>query len=151
MCAKEIKLIIDSDLDDVFLIGLAVNKICEHVSMNDVESYQMEVCVVEAVNNAIRHAYLEQKGKRVEVIVGIYEKQIGFEVHDWGTPMPDDVVDNTPSLSFDPDDHETLPESGMGLFIIHEVMDSVAYEKREGGMNALMCRKELSTELVPDV
>jgi len=51
---KKIKLTIDSDLTHVFLVGLAVNKICSHIPLTELQSYQIETCVVEAVNNTIK-------------------------------------------------------------------------------------------------
>lgn len=129
MRAKTVKLTIDSNLEDVFLIGLAVNNICSHIPYAELESNQIEICVVEAVNNTIKHAYKGEAGHDVEVLVALYLNRITFQVCDCGKTIKPGKM---PKLEFDPNDLENLPEGGMGLFIIHEVMDEVAYETSKG-------------------
>ena len=126
MKSREIKLTIDSNLENVFLIGLAVNSICSHMPLSDLESYHMEVCVVEAVNNMIKHAYGNEPGHDVEVNIALHSDRIVFRLCDRGKvlELPDE-----PELNIDPDDLENLPEGGMGVFIIYEIMDTVTYEQ----------------------
>lgn len=71
-------MIIDSDVSDVFLIGLSVNRICLEIPVSEIEAYQIEVCVVEAVNNTIKHAYGNEKGHEVEVLIDVNEEWIVF-------------------------------------------------------------------------
>ncbi len=121
---KRITLSIDSTLKDVALIGLSINKICSQIPLTDVETYQIEACVVEAINNTIEHAYENKTGHRVDVHVSLHLDRIVFQVSDTGLSMKNTL---SPSLDFDPEDIENLPEGGMGLFIIHQVMDTVTY------------------------
>ncbi|VFQ42949.1 ATP-binding protein [Desulfoluna butyratoxydans] len=129
MDSKKITFAIDSNLRDVSLIGLSINKICSQIPLSDVEVYQIEACVVEAINNTIEHAYKHTTGHRVEVDVDLYLDRIAFKVSDTGVSMDPAV---SPSLDFDPEDLDKLPEGGMGLFIIHQVMDQVAYRTADG-------------------
>ena len=129
MIAGKIKLIIDSDLSHVFLIGLAIHRICLEISLSEVEAYQVEVCVVEAVNNTIKHAYGNEKEHEVEVLIDLNPEQVTFHVCDTGVTM---TAGEKPSLEFDPDDRDSFPEGGMGLFIMHEVMDEVRYSSSQG-------------------
>jgi anti-sigma regulatory factor (Ser/Thr protein kinase) len=46
-------------------------------------------------------------------------------------------------LDFDPADVEHLPEGGMGLFIIHNVMDRVEYH-RHGERNTFSMTRRLA-------
>ena len=48
-----------------------------------------------------------------------------------------------PVFEFDPTDVANLPEGGMGLHLIHSVMDEVRYHS-EGGRNALTMRRRLA-------
>jgi len=129
MIAGKIKLIIDSDLSHVFLVGFSVNRICLEIPLSEVEAYQVEVCVVEAVNNTIKHAYGNEKGHEVEVLIDLDSERITFQICDTGVAMK---AGKKPSLEFDPDDRENFPEGGMGLFIMHEVMDEVSYSSSRG-------------------
>lgn len=126
---SRIKLTIDSNLDNVPLIATTVNKLCSLIPLSDVESYQIEVCVVEAVNNAIKHAYLNERGHDVEVIFTLYMNKLIIDICDLGRVMEQE---NKPCLDFDPNDINNLPESGMGLFIIDSIMDELTYRTQQG-------------------
>ncbi|MFP4477074.1 MAG: ATP-binding protein [Desulfatibacillaceae bacterium] len=139
---RRIKLTIDSDLGCVFLVGIAVNRICSYMDLPELEAYQLETCVVEAVNNAVEHAYDGVFGHEVEVVVKLAPDRIRFEVYDAGRPLPSA---DPPEFNIDPDDLESLPERGMGLFIIHQVMDVVEYRVEEG-RNVLVMERLLSRE-----
>ncbi len=136
----KIRLIIDSDLSDVFMIGLSVNRLCLEIPVSEIEAYQMEVCVVEAVNNTIKHAYGNEKGHDVEVLIDLNEERIIFRIRDTGQTMK---TPERPTLDFDPDDRENCPEGGMGLFIMYQVMDDVAYSS-SGGRNELTLTKHFA-------
>ncbi|MGA1869347.1 MAG: ATP-binding protein [bacterium] len=122
-------MIIDSNIKNVFLIGLAINKICTEIPLSEIESYHLEVCVVEACNNAIEHAYNYKHGNNVEVIVNLYLDRIEFLISDYGKCMKGEPGF---TLDFNPYDREHLPEGKMGFSIIKTLMDRVDYESCNG-------------------
>jgi serine/threonine-protein kinase RsbW len=124
-----IKLTILSTLDNVPLLGASVNKMCSLISMSDEQAFQMELCVVEACNNVIKHAYNNADDKEVEVEVRFLDDRIIFNICDAGAPKPEGVGH---ALEYDPDDLDNLPEGRMGLFLINEIMDEVQYETKNG-------------------
>jgi serine/threonine-protein kinase RsbW len=134
---SRIRLTIDSNLDNVPLVATTVTRLCSLVTFSDVESYQVELCVVEAVNNAIKHAYLKEGGHEVDVIFTIYENKLMIDISDSGKAMGEM---KKPCLDFDPYDIKNLPESGMGLFIIDSMMDEWNY-KSQHGKNVLTMTK----------
>lgn len=122
---KSIRLAIESRLENVFLIGLAIKAFCSDAPFTEVEAYEIELAVVEAVNNAIKHAYESQPGHTVELNVTIQTDRISFEICDTGKKLKSIGY---AELNFDPDDLETLPENGMGLYLIQKIMDEISYE-----------------------
>lgn len=136
---QDVQLVIDSLLHNVSLVGVAVNSMCRSLSLLQVDAYQVELCVVEAVTNAIKHAYNNQPGFSVQINFAVYSDKLVINVCDEGRPMPALVV---PSLDFDPTDLEHLPEGGMGLFLIHQIMDEVTYVSQHG-KNVLTMVKRL--------
>jgi serine/threonine-protein kinase RsbW len=129
MLERRIKLIIDSNLEDVQLVSNAINRLCTLGPLTDVEVFQIELAVVESVNNVIKHAYKNERGHEVEIIFTLYANRVTFDVCDGGRSMDPKYrmgVDNSP-LEFDPTELNMLPEGGLGLAIIREVMDDVAY------------------------
>jgi len=136
----------NSSLDEIFLVSLVVNQICNHMTLDEVLAYQIELCAVEGVTNAIRHAYAEQSGNEVTVLIRFDEARIDLEIMDRGTAMPPSCVERLrnghPVFDFDPRDMAALPECGMGLQIIHEAMDETNYTSAEG-VNCLRLTKRL--------
>ena len=137
--SAKIRLLMESRLDQVFLAGLAVRGICSYAHLTEIEGYQIEVAVVEAVNNAIKHAYRQQPGHEVEVAITLTPDRITFQVCDQGEPMNSPI---SSGLDFDPRDIQNLPEKGMGLQIMTSVMDEVRYDT-VGGRNVLTLSRSL--------
>ena len=137
MASKTLHLSIESKLSDVALIGNAVRGVCACSPLSE-ESYgQMEVCVVEAVNNAIEHAYRQQVGFRVETEITLHPDRIMFEISDFGSPIREFAPR---TLEYDPEVIETIPENGMGLYIIETIMDEVSYRSENGKNTLSFCR-----------
>jgi len=142
---KRIKLIIESQLENVALIGITINKLCSLISLADIESYQIELCVVEAVTNSIKHAYGNEAGQDVEVVFTLYTDRLTLDVCDTGKSMDQRIMNekNVSSLEVDPDNIASMSEGGRGIAIIKEIMDTVAY-KSEKRKNVLTMTKRLN-------
>jgi serine/threonine-protein kinase RsbW len=135
--AKTLNLSIDSKFSDVALIGHAVRGVCACSPLSVEAHNEMEVCVVEAVTNAIAHAYRREVGNRVEAAITLHQDRIVFEVSDFGVAIKEFAPR---TLEFDPEEIGSLPESGMGLFIIETIMDEVSYRSENGRNTLSFCR-----------
>jgi serine/threonine-protein kinase RsbW len=142
---SSIKLLVGSRLANVRLLGLAVHAFCTYLHFGETEAYQVQLALVEAVTNVIRHAYDGQPGQEVEVTVTLRPQCLSFQVKDTGVPLP---VLKPPALDFDPRDVQHLPEGGMGLVIVHRVMDRVEY-RRVGETNILTMDKNIPPRPTP--
>ncbi len=142
---KRIKLIIESKLENVPLIGITINKLSSLIFLSDIESYKIELCVVEAVTNSIKHAYGNEAGQDVEVVFTLYADRLTIDVCDTGKPLDQNIMNkkNVSSLDVDLDDIANLPEGGRGIAIIKEIMDTVSY-KSEKRKNVLTMAKRLN-------
>lgn len=97
----------------------------------------INVVLTEAMVNAIKHANEGDPDKTVEVRITITDNDLLIRVYDSGqgfdlSTIPDPVFDNI----------EFIEDRGRGVFIIRSLMDSVNYNKIEGG-NVLEMRKKL--------
>lgn len=137
--AKGIKFAIDSRLENIGLVGLAVQTLCSDLGLNKVEAYRVQLCVVEAVTNVVKHAYNCQPGHEVTITISINPDRISFRIRDTGKALK--LMSRKP-LEFDPADRAGLPERGMGLHIIRQVMDEVDYHTVDG-TNILTMHKYL--------
>jgi serine/threonine-protein kinase RsbW len=122
---------IDSDLRDVSMVAVAVNSVCIYLGMDKTVASHVELCAVEAVTNAIQHAYHGQSGHAVSVVITSEIDRLELEIVDSGTPMPDEQMGRLlhGANGFEAFDtpRDLLAESGRGLQIMHDLMDAVAY------------------------
>lgn len=130
MYERFIKLIIESKIAHIPLLSKAVQGICSVVVNDEILLYNIQLCLVEAVTNVIKHAYHLKPGNFVEVTVTLADRQVTIQIMDSGEkvslPLPNkELVQNQ-------DDFVALAESGRGLFLIHEIMDEVISSEYEG-------------------
>jgi serine/threonine-protein kinase RsbW len=135
--SKTLHLSIESKLSEVARVGDAVRGVCACSPLH-LDAYgEMEVCVVEALNNAITHAYRRLDGFRVETNITLHHDRISFEISDFGQAI-EEFAPRT--LEFDPEEIGSIPENGMGLFIIETIMDEVSYRSEDGKNTLSFCR-----------
>jgi serine/threonine-protein kinase RsbW len=143
---SRLQLLIESDLDDVCLVAVAINGICLHLGLDKIQASNVELCVVEAVTNAIKHAYHGKPGQTISVVVSPHIQRLDIEVCDDGRPMPPIAIarlqQGISKLDIAEIDKSLLAENGRGLQIIHDVMDTVTY-KRENDQNRLLLTKHI--------
>lgn len=135
---------IESDFKNVALIGKAISSLCSLADFSSIDTYQVELCVVEAVNNAIEHAYEGKKGNMLEVRFSLYQNKITIDIRDTGKVMDQRFLmrDNA-CPDFDVHDLHSLPERGWGLAIMQQVMDEVTYST-SNGKNVLTLTKRFT-------
>lgn len=95
---------------------------------------QVDVCLTEAITNAIQHAHRSDASKPLNVSIHFENGLLTLRVFDTG---PGFDIESVPEPAFD-----ELKEHGRGLFIIRSSMDSLTYLPVPGG-NVLEMTKRL--------
>ncbi len=115
---------IASDYDQVIEVNKLIHSFLlkENVEMHVCNA--VEICLTEALNNVIKHAYHGVTRYGIDINIRKNEKCLEIEIIDTGDPR---TKLDVPKLDFDPNDIQNLPESGMGLYIIDQLMDEVNY------------------------
>ena len=119
-----IKLTLESRLPNIRLVGAAVHGLCLAAGCDLKTAGLMELGLVEALNNVVKHAYQNQPGHLFELEVRVDSGRLVFAITDSGLGLSEW---KEPTLDFDPQDLSSLPEGGMGRLIINKVMDQVEY------------------------
>jgi serine/threonine-protein kinase RsbW len=136
MRAGAITLAIDSQFDHVFLVGVVVRAVCVQAGFAEEETAGVELCVVEAVNNCVEHAYREEPGHRVEVRLALAGGALRLEVRDRGRRMDwAAACARADACAADP-----AAEGGRGIFILRSLMDEVGYTERDGANVLTLCK-----------
>lgn len=137
--AQAIKLSIASRLDFVSEVGSTISTWCRELGMDDEQSFQIEVCTVEAVNNSIIHAYQNKPNGQVFIECAVHNndmhdsKLISIKVSDKGQAMTQIIPDKLVSEN---------SESGRGWYIMKQWTDSVYYSSIDG-MNTTTLEKSI--------
>ena len=131
---KTLLLEIDSRLDCVSLVGVSVRALCLEHGADEMTAYQVQTSTVEAVNNAIIHAYRNQTGHPVWIRWSLAGEQLIIQVSDRGVAMQQ----LPPNIEPEPD-----AESGRGWWIMRQWMDSAEY-MTDAGHNVVTLRKNLN-------
>ncbi len=146
MKTREVRLIVPSRLEAVREAGEAVRALWTDLRLDEVVAYLVEVAVVEAVTNAIRHAYGGASGHTVEISAILRGDCLEVEISDTGIAMDPRLLEQSLAvLDLDPRRRDRLPDHGFGLAIIRKVMDGVKYVSA-GGRNTLRLCKRLPVE-----
>ena len=138
---------IDSRFDCIPHVGKAVESLCSLFPLSQKQVYEVQLCVVEAVSNAIKHAYHNEPGHHVEVQFEISCDKVSIRVCDLGTTMDQSFLEETSTFHLQTElaDPQAIPESGRGLFIMKTLMDEIVYTSK-GGKNCLTLTKTLLSQ-----
>ncbi|MFN5997540.1 MAG: ATP-binding protein [Paracoccaceae bacterium] len=117
---------VDRDLEAIGPAADALRKTLRDV-LDEEGLACVELAVVEALTNAILFG-ISATGKPVELFLEIDERQVVVEIGDETQPDASLFKDaGLERLDFDPDDRQTLPESGRGLTLIVLSMHEVSF------------------------
>lgn len=112
---------------------------CFHNNIEKNMCSELELCLTEALNNVIKHAYKEDSLQKIFLEYSLKANVLEITIEDSGLPR---INFNEPVLNYDPSDVNTLPEGGMGLYIIKNLMDNVTYSRIDG-INTFIMKKVL--------
>ena len=120
------------------VVRAALEKVCELMGFEEDARGRIVLAVDEALTNIIRHAYGGQPGQPIEITFRRVEQDEGgaaleIELRDWGEPTDPRKIRSR--------DLQDVRPGGLGVHIMHKVMDHVEYAPAEGGTCLRMLRK----------
>ena len=117
-----ITLSLPSSMQHVYLLDVVVSEILKETDFTEDMQEQINLAVIEAGTNAIKHGNKEDPNKKATIELTLAEDKLAIAIKDEGTGFARKEV-------ADPLDPENLlKSSGRGLFLIEAYMDSVTYE-----------------------
>ena len=134
---------ITSSFENVANLAEKVSELCgarPECDQDTVDTFRL--CIAEALNNIVEHAYGGAEGRPIYADVRFGENLYEVLLIDEGTPMPGGDAPEGQAAMIDTEDFENLPEGGFGWMLIRTQMDKVEYERREG-CNVLRLEKQI--------
>ncbi len=127
-------------LDQIEVIGRLVDQGAQEAGFDDLTSYCCQLAVGEACENIILHGYGEEGLGDIEIQVDSNPGQLSITLCDTAPPF------NAAKKPTDEElDQVDPPIGGLGLKIIHKVMDRIEYSRR-GNQNQLTLFKIYNPE-----
>ncbi|TVQ53490.1 MAG: ATP-binding protein [Phycisphaerales bacterium] len=121
-----------------------VGNFAQRLGFNEVECGQISLAVDEALCNIINHGYEKRDDGQIWLSVwGLEGEQPGIRV------MIEDAARQVEPDQIKSRDLDDVRPGGLGVFIIHEIMDEVKYDKREQEGMRLTMVKRLSSDSRP--
>ena len=104
-------------------LAACVQNVAQQAASDEDMLYQINLAVGELYSNIIVHACKNDPERRITVVLYLFPKQFIVEFYDTGLAFKFPPV--IPPV-FDPPQ-----ERGMGLFLIHHLMDEVSYKPHD--------------------
>ena len=120
------------------IVRAAVGRLCRMVGFEEEVGDMIVLAVDEALANVIKHAYQGDAGKPIEITFCRVRRADGpgalqIELRDWGTQVPPESIRSR--------DLADVRPGGLGVHIIHSIMDKVQYvAEPEGGTRLTMTK-----------
>ena len=132
---------IEATIENVRRISEFVRDTGQHLRLMEDTLFDIDLAVEEASANIVRHAYRPGQAGDILLRVEATDDIVRITLTDWGLPFD---ADNVRPFALDAP-VETRAKGGMGLPIIHSLMDDVARETAStpGGPNILVLRKHV--------
>lgn len=131
----ETSLTVAARLDAINSICGAVADEARNAGFDDRTAYACELAVCEACENIVVHGYGDDGAGEISATIASRPGELTVELRDQAEPFNPASAPVSP-----PDPREDPPIGGLGLYILHEVMDEVRYQRSQGE-NRLLLRK----------
>lgn len=131
-------LTLDNDVQQVPQLAEFIDRVCETAGVDLPLTAKLNLAIEEAVVNVMDYAYPKDVKGEVRIEAIAEEACLTFVISDSGVafdPTAKEDADTTLSL-------EERPIGGLGIFLVRQIMDSVAYERTDG-KNVLTLKNNL--------
>ena len=128
-------------IKNIRLISGFVRDAVRRLPLTDDVLFDIDLAVEEACANIVQHAYGPDRAGEMEVRVEATEAAIRIMLTDWGQPFEADAPYLVRDMPV-----EVRAKGGMGLLLVHEMMDSVTRTPATspGGPNVLTLVKHIA-------
>ena len=126
-----------NDLRELAGIAERIDEFCADRNLGPQLAYAVNLAVDEILTNTISYGYDDEEPHRIELIVGMEADAIVVEITDDSNAFD---LSEAPESDVESSIEDRVP-GGLGLFLVHQMMDSVEY-RRVGGRNVVTLTKK---------
>ena len=123
-----------SSMEDIASLTPFISEATEQAGMEEKEAKRIRLAVEEAVANVINHG----EATNINLNTSVENDMLVFTINDDGLPF-DPTQASATDLSVPPDQR---PPGGMGIILLHQMTDGLAYQRIDGH-NILTMKKKI--------
>ena len=128
-----------NDLRDIARVAEKIAAFCAAHGLGSKVAFEVNLAVNELVSNAIDYGYDDVGDHLIDVVLRVQGDTLTVEIVDDGREFdPSHVPEPATGASL-----EDSPLGGLGIFLVHKTMDSVAY-RRQDGRNVVTLTKHVA-------
>jgi serine/threonine-protein kinase RsbW len=127
---SQFHLSIPSEQKNIHMVEDFLIRVSKSFHLSEEKLYLLLVVVTEAVNNGINHGNKRDPSKNVDVVCTVRGTVLTVSIRDEGKGFDPSLLPNPIA------EENLLRDSGRGVFLMQQLMDTVKY--REGGREVVM-------------
>ena len=133
------QIILENRIDELVRLSAFIDALGEEWSIAPEVVFNLQLALEECATNVIMYAYPPEEKQTLLVTAELVEHDLLLTIEDGGLPFdPTQVAEADTTLSA-----EERPIGGLGIFLVRQLMDTVAYQRIEG-KNRLTLMKRIN-------
>ena len=125
---ESLELSLANELREIAGVAAKIDEFCASHDVGHV-AYAVNLAIDEILTNTISYGYEDDERRRIEVIVRLEPEALVVVIVDDSLPFDLALV---PERDIEGASLEDMPLGGLGIFLVHQMMDSVDYRREEG-------------------
>ena len=136
------RLTIVNEVDEISRLAGFIDEMAQQADIDPALAMSLNLALEEAVTNVVLYAYPEGQAGTVDIQATVCDGLLTFVVTDTGKAFDPttQVADADITLSA-----EQRPIGGLGVFLVKQIMDTVAYRRSDGKNILTLCKRLDST------
>ena len=141
MNQEKLEISLDNDLRELAGVASKIDRFCEACDLEPQVAYAVNLSVDEILTNTISYAYDDDETHRIELVVRVDDGALVVVIEDDSAAF-DVTAETQPELDASLSERDI---GGLGLFLVHQMMDGVEYQRRDG-RNVVTLTKRVAAE-----
>lgn len=134
----EKKLTLTNETSEIAKLAVFVEDLSEELNLPKDLVFNLNLVLEEAVSNVIFYAYPDKRGQEILLTASMVDNALCFELKDYGLEFDPTKVPQA-DITLSAEEREI---GGLGVFLVHQIMDTVEY-RRIDGANILTMKKHI--------
>ena len=141
MNQERLEISLANDLRELAGVASKIDRFCEARDIEPQVAYAVNLSVDEILTNTISYAYDDDEPHRIELVVRMEDGTLVVVIEDDSAAF-DVTAETQPEVDAPLSERDI---GGLGLFLVHQMMDGVEYRRRDG-RNVVTLTKRVAAE-----